>query len=72
MGKIEDLEEQIMDLQSKYSHQQEMLESLNETVVKQWETLDKLARIVGNCADQIQSISSALDGDASEPPPPHY
>ena len=72
MSDIEDLKKQLTDLQSNYTHQQEIIDSLNDTVIKQWDAIDKLARIVGQCADQIVAVSSALDGESSEPPPPHY
>lgn len=72
MSDIEDLHKQLAALQSNYTHQQETIDSLNNTIIKQWEAIDKLARIVGQCADQIVSIHDSLEGEAADPPPPHY
>ena len=72
MSNIEDLQKQLTEMQAMYSYQQEMIESLNDTVVKQWRTIDILSKRVGECADQIVAVTASLDGEASEPPPPHY
>jgi uncharacterized coiled-coil protein SlyX len=72
MNDIEKLQKQITDLQSNFIHQQETIDSLNDTVIKQWGVIDKLAKIVGDCANQLVAVSSSLEGGSTEPPPPHY
>ena len=72
MSDIKELKKQIADMQSTYTHQQEVIDSLNDTVIKQWEAIDTLAKIVNQCVDQISSVSNSLDGESADPPPPHY
>lgn len=72
MSDITVLKEQIADLQSNYTHQQEVIDSLNDTVIKQWEAIDTLAKTVNQCVDQISSVNNSLDGESADPPPPHY
>ncbi len=72
MSDIKKLEKQIADMQSNYTHQQEIIDSLNDTVVKQWEAIDSLAKIVNQCVDQISSVNNSLEGESADPPPPHY
>ncbi|MCK5268757.1 MAG: SlyX family protein [Spirochaetes bacterium] len=72
MSETEEMRIELADLQSKYSFQQEMIDSLNDTVVKQWAAIDKLTKMVGECADHIMAVSASLDGEGNDPPPPHY
>ena len=72
MSDLEELQKQLTDLQSKYSYQQEAIDSLNDTVIKQWGAIDKLTKLVGNCTDQIMAVTSSLEGEGMDPPPPHY
>lgn len=68
-----DYEGRVDDLEIKFSFQQEMIDSLNETVTKQWQEIDQLKRYIERLEGRLQDMadsSGAPVGD--EPPPPHY
>mgnify|MGYP003647755081 CR=1 FL=1 len=60
------------DLEIKYAFQAETLDSLNETVTKQWHTIEQLQRALNQLEGRIVEISEWSVGSGDEPPPPHY
>ncbi|MFT5421730.1 MAG: putative coiled-coil protein SlyX [Candidatus Endobugula sp.] len=72
---IEYLKQQVIDLQDRLTFQEDMLQSLNQTVVDQDKAICvlniQLKRWESRFNDMAYAIDSS-DSPISEPPPPHY
>ena len=71
----EQLIEQLIELQTKFSFQEEMLETLDQVVTRQQLQIDTLQRDLQRYRDQLEE--SLLDSDQpsqaqSDDRPPHY
>ena len=62
--------ERLDDLEIKFSYQQETVDTLNETVTKQWDLIEQLRRQIERLEGQLIEMADSQGGD--EPPPPHY
>lgn len=60
------------DLEMKYAFQQDTIDSLNETVTKQWQTIEHLQRTIERLEGRILELSEWQGAGGDEPPPPHY
>ncbi|MEQ8314501.1 MAG: SlyX family protein [Gammaproteobacteria bacterium] len=69
------MDEKLVDLETRYSYQEDLLQKLNETVIAQQKQLDEQSRQLKYLHDQLlelrESASSAEPGPADEKPP-HY
>jgi SlyX protein len=67
------LEKRIEELEIKFSYQQELVESLNLTVTKQWDEIDLLKKTSKRLQEEVLNLkdNSAISSD-DEAPPPHY
>ena len=66
-------EERLINIETKVSYQEDLIEELNKTVYQQQQKLDRLEAICGTLARHIQSLAEA--GNESKPAnerPPHY
>ncbi len=66
------LEERITELEIKLVYQQDLIESLNDTITKQWGDIDRLNKYVRDMTDEIRTLKESGPGEGQEPPPPHY
>jgi SlyX protein len=67
-------DEALIDLQTRFAHQQDELDQLTRTVVEQHQQIDLLRAAVVNLQRQLQGLAEQI-GDhepGTEPPPPHY
>lgn len=73
---MENNEEAIIELQTKLSFQEDLLESLNQVVTDQQAQIAKLERTVEAMIVQIHSMQSSQsatqDNDPQQEIPPHY
>lgn len=60
------------DLEIRFSYQQETIDSLNETVTKQWETLEQLRVHIERLEGRLRDMADWSAEPGNEPPPPHY
>ena len=58
-------------LEIRVAHQDEAIEALNETVTRQWRTIDALVRDIATLSERLADLGRREPG-APEPPPPHY
>lgn len=58
-------------LEERLTHQDEAIETLNQTITSQWQQIDRLARQVAELKERLQEAESRAPGPANEPPP-HY
>lgn len=66
-------EERIIELETKLSFQEDLLQELNSHVITQQEQIDKLNVVCNLLKDQYKEIVSSLpDAAAGDEVPPHY
>ena len=65
------LNERIDALETRLTYQDEAIETLNQTITKQWLEIDRLKRQVSEMTERLQEAESHAPGPANEPPP-HY
>ncbi len=67
------LEQRIIELETKLSFQEDLLEELNSHVITQQTEIDKLATLCNLLKSQYKEIVSSLpDTSAGDEIPPHY
>lgn len=70
---MENNEEAIIELQTKLSFQEDLLESLNQVVIDQQRQIAKLQRTVESMIGQMDSMQSATQENGQQQEiPPHY
>ncbi len=72
-GKTGDLElsERIDALEMRLAYQDEAIETLNQTITKQWLEIDRLTRQLAEMKERLREAESHAP-DPSNEPPPHY
>jgi SlyX protein len=65
------LNERIDALEMRLAYQDEAIETLNQTITKQWLELDRLTRQLAEMKERLQEAESHAPGPSNEPPP-HY
>lgn len=67
------MEARIVELETRLAFQEETIQRLSETLASQQRSIDDLTRSLEFLRQRLQALSpSPLQGDAEEPPPPHY
>lgn len=67
------MEERIIELETRFMHQQSTIQELNEVVIAQQKSIDELKEEVELLKRQIRVEAGSLIRDPSEEsPPPHY
>jgi len=70
---MENNEEAIIELQTKLSFQEDLLENLNQVITNQQGQITKLARTVASMIGQMHSMQSSMqDNGPQQEIPPHY
>ncbi|WP_233081778.1 SlyX family protein [Rheinheimera soli] len=71
--KVIELQQQLIDLESKLAFQEDMVQTLNDELHEHQKSIEKLQRQVMMLAEKISkgNDSGILRVD-EEPPPPHY
>ncbi len=68
-----DIEERLINLESKLGQQDYLLDVLNKTVYEQQKKLDELEKLTIALAKRISDVQGRLpDGMAANEKPPHY
>jgi SlyX protein len=68
---VKTLSERIDALETRLTFQDETIETLNKTIMAQWQQIDALTRQVANLGERLQEAEAHVPGAANEPPP-HY
>ena len=71
MSNDKGLNERIDALEMRLTYQDEAIETLNQTITKQWLEIDRLTRQIAELKVRLQEAESHAPGLANEPPP-HY
>lgn len=70
---MENNEEAILELQTKLSFQEDLLENLNQVIIDQQGQIAKLERTVETIIGQMHSIQTLMqDNGQQQEIPPHY
>ncbi len=68
-----ELEQRIIELETKLSFQEDLLQELNSHVITQQAQIDKLTELCKQLKDQYKEIVSSLpDSTTGDEVPPHY
>ena len=63
--------ERIDALEMRLTYQDEAIETLNQTITKQWIEIDRLMRQLAEIKERLREAESHAPGPSNEPPP-HY
>ena len=69
------MDEKLIDLESRYSHQEDLLQQLNDIVASQGQQMDRLEtrlQLMFERVKELQSQIPAAGDSGAEEPPPHY
>jgi len=67
------LEERLMDLEIRTTHQEATLETLNDVLVQQQQLISKLDNELKQARKRLSELGTSPDAQTQiEPPPPHY
>jgi SlyX protein len=64
-------EDRFVDIEIKLAHQEDMVEELNQVVIRQGRRIDQLEAMVGQLAEHIRNNAQSSQNPVNEPPP-HY
>lgn len=71
MNEIKQLSERIDALEARLTFQDDTIETLNQTITAQWQTIDALTRQVSQLNEQLREAEAGAFRPSNEPPP-HY
>jgi SlyX protein len=73
MTEISDLQQRMDDLEIHITHQDSVIQELNDVTIQQWDAIEKLTEKLEFLKNKVQAAEEAMEGgETSEPPPPHY
>jgi SlyX protein len=64
-------ENRFIDIEIKVAHQENLVESLNQTIYEQGRRIDQLEAMVAKLAEHVRVLRDAGQGPVNEKPP-HY
>jgi SlyX protein len=66
-----EMEDRIIDLETRITYQDDLLQKLDEVVATQQKEIDELKLQVRHISQQLQVVHQSAT-QSEEPPPPHY
>ncbi len=70
------MEERLVDIEIRITHQEDLLDTLNQAVYRQQQQLDQLQALCAGLAQRLKEIHQASQAASGEMPeyerPPHY
>ncbi len=67
-----DIIRRIDTLEERVAFQDDAIETLNQTITKQWALIDALTRKVEGLTDQLRESQASASHGPQHEPPPHY
>lgn len=64
-------EDRFVDIETKLTHQEDLVETLNQTIYRQGRRIDQLEAMVAKLADHVRNVQEAGQSPLNERPP-HY
>ena len=71
MNEVQALSNRIDRLEAQLMFQEATIETLNQTITAQWQTIDALTRQVSQLSDRLKEAEAGALRPSNEPPP-HY
>jgi SlyX protein len=71
MSEIKELKDRIDALEARLTYRDDTIETLNQTITAQWQTIDALTRQVGQLSERLKEAEASALRPSNEPPP-HY
>jgi len=71
MSQDDRLNDRLVDIEIKITHQEDLVETLNQTVYRQERRIDQLEAMVSALAEHLRTLQSTRQGPVNEKPP-HY
>jgi SlyX protein len=68
---INQLRDRLDALETRVAYQDDTIETLNQTITAQWQTIDALTRQVSQLSDRLKEAEAGALRPSNEPPP-HY
>ena len=66
------IEQRLVNIETKITFQEDLIEELNKTVYQQQQKLDRLEAVCASLARHIESLAAASEGKPANERPPHY
>jgi SlyX protein len=67
------VEERLIELEIRSTHQERIIEELNEIVCRQEQAIERLERDLSLLREQVQQLQPSMNATIDEEePPPHY
>jgi SlyX protein len=66
------MREDLTELQTKLAFQDDTLQSLNQTVIRQQQEIQELKLELTELKERLQEVVAGTAERKDEPPPPHY
>mgnify|MGYP005997341419 CR=1 FL=1 len=68
-----DIDEQVQDLQTRYAFQEDLINSLNQTVIDQGRHIERVELMIRQLTSSLQELSADVEQfSPDEQRPPHY
>ena len=68
----QDVEQRLTDLEIKASFSEDLLDQLNQVVVRQQQQIDRLMREIGQLKQQMPDAGTGVFSRSGDDLPPHY
>ncbi len=65
-------EQRLIEIESKISYQEDLIQTLNDVVYQQQEKIAQLEAQDRKLMERLQSLGESGDSDHDDKPPPHY
>ncbi|MGH8803942.1 MAG: SlyX family protein [Polaromonas sp.] len=72
MESTHDIEQRLTDLEIKASFSEDLLDQLNQVVVRQQQQIDRLIREIGQLKQQMPDAGTGVFSRSGDELPPHY
>ena len=73
MSNATDIQARIAELETQLVFQEDLLQSLNQVVIRQEEQIEQLVLEVKSLREQVLTLAAEpARANSDEPPPPHY
>jgi SlyX protein len=66
------IEERLINIETKISFQEDLVDELNKTIFQQQQKLERLEAICESLAEHIRALEAGSEGSPAHERPPHY
>ena len=66
------LEERLVNIETKITYQEDLIEELNKAIYQQQKKLERLEAMCQSLAGHVEALAAASEGKPANERPPHY